>query len=180
MNPFSVPILKSERLLLRKISIADLPNIYKGLSNPEVANFFGDSYTTLKQTEEQLHWFKKLEKDKTGIWWAICSLDNKIFYGTGGFHELEKEHRKSEIGFWLLPEFWGQGIIKEAVQLICDFGFNTLHLNRIEAFVESDNLNCKHAMEKLKFIFEGTMRESELKDGKYISFDIFSKLRSDS
>ncbi|MNG37036.1 Spermidine N(1)-acetyltransferase [compost metagenome] len=71
---------------------------------------------------------------------------------------MNKEHKKAEIGFWLLPEFWGQGFMQEAFPLICDYGFNKLDLNRIEGFVDSENINCKKAVERLNFKFEGTMR----------------------
>ncbi len=50
--------------------------------------------------------FADLEKNKTGIWWAVCSLNNETFYGAGGLNSLSSIHRKAEIGFWLLTEFW--------------------------------------------------------------------------
>lgn len=69
--------------------------------------------------------------------------------------------------------------MQEAFPLICDYGFNTLNLNRIEGFVDGENINCKKAVEKLNFKFEGTMRECEIKEGKHVSVDIYSKLKSD-
>jgi [ribosomal protein S5]-alanine N-acetyltransferase len=120
-----------------------------------------------------------LEKEGIGIWWAVCSLDNKTFYGAGGLNNLSKEHKKAEIGFWLLTDYWGQGILKEAMPLICEYGFNKLSLHRIEGFVETDNLNCKKAIVKLEFKHEGTMRDCEIKNGKFVSVDIYSKLKTD-
>jgi ribosomal-protein-alanine N-acetyltransferase len=121
--------------------------------------------------------FAELEKNETGIWWAICSLDNTIFYGAGGLNNLSKEHHKAEIGFWLLPSFWGKGLMQEAMPIICDYGFQQLNLNRIEGFVESKNSNCKKAMAKLQFQYEGTMHECEIKNGDYISLDIYAMLK---
>lgn len=124
-------------------------------------------------------WYRELEESETGIWWAICSTDGQIFYGAGGFNNLSKQHKKAEIGFWLIPEFWGKGLMQEAFPLICNYGFEVLELNRIEGFVESDNINCKKAIEKLNFKHEGTMRDCEVKDGKFLSIDIYSKLKTD-
>jgi ribosomal-protein-alanine N-acetyltransferase len=42
--------------------------------------------------------------------------------------------------------------------------------------VESDNQNCKKVMEKLDFEHEGTMKDCEIKNGKFISIDIYAKL----
>ncbi len=53
--------------------------------------------------------------------------------------------------------------MKEAMPLICDHGFNVLGLHRIEGLVESDNINCKRAMAKLDFQYEGTMKDAEIK-----------------
>lgn len=174
----SSAIIKTDRLLLRPIMPEDKQNIYKGLSNPDVIEYYGVSFNTLEATEEQMIWYRELEQNETGIWWAICSPDDKTFYGAGGFNNLSKQHKKAEIGFWLLPEFWGKGLMQEAFPLICNYGFNELALHRIEGFVDSENASCKKAVEKLNFRYEGTMRDCEVKDGKFLSVDIYSKLKS--
>ncbi len=172
------PILKTERLLLRQFIDSDLENVFKGLSHPGIIKYYGVSYETLEATKEQMTFFADLEINETGIWWAVCSLDNKTFYGAGGLNSLSKEHKKAEIGFWLLQDFWGKGILKEAIPLICNYGFDNLGLHRIEGLVESENRNCKNAMAKLDFQHEGTMRECEIKNGKYISLDIYAKVKT--
>jgi [ribosomal protein S5]-alanine N-acetyltransferase len=173
------PTITSQRLLLRQFVDSDIQNVFQGLSDPEIIKYYGVSYKTLDETKEQMKFFADLEKEGTGIWWAVCSLDNKTFYGAGGLNNLSKEHKKAEIGFWLLTNYWGQGILKEAMPLICEYGFNKLGLHRIEGFVETDNLNCKKAIEKLDFKHEGTMRDCEIKNGKFVSVDIYSKLKTD-
>lgn len=171
------PTIKTERLLLRQFADSDLENVFKGLSNPEVIKYYGVSFQTLEATKEQILFFADLEKNDTGIWFAICSVDNTTFYGAGGLNNLSKEHKKAEIGFWLISNFWGYGIMKEAMPLICKYGFDNLGLNRIEGFVESENKNCKNAMAKLDFQYEGTMKDCEIKNGKFISLDIYAKLK---
>lgn len=175
-TPF--PIIKTERLLLRQFLPDDLNNVYHGLSHPDVIRYYGVSYHTLEATKEQMAFYGGLEREGTGIWWAISDVDNQTFFGAGGLNNLNKTHHKAEIGFWLLPSYWGMGMMKEAMPLICQYGFETLGLHRIEAFVETENLNCKKAMSKLNFTNEGTMRECEIKDGKYISLDIYSLLNN--
>lgn len=171
--------IKTDRLLLRPIAQNDIQNIYKGLSHPDVIKYYGISFTSLEATEEQMIWYQQLEENETGIWWAISSIDGQTFYGAGGFNNLSKQHKKAEIGFWLLPEFWGKGLMQEAFPLICNYGFEKLGLNRIEGFVESENINCKKAVEKLNFKLEGIMRDCEIKDGKPLSIAVYSKLKTD-
>lgn len=165
--------------MLRQFGEADLENVYKGLSDPLVIKYYGVHFTSLEATKKQMAWFAELEKNGTGVWWAICSTDNTKFYGAAGLYYLNKEHKKAEIGFWILPEFWGRGIMTEAIPFIVDYGFNQLGLHRIEGFVETENINCKKAMVKLNFILEGTMTDCEFKNGKFISLDIYAKISSD-
>lgn len=60
--------------------------------------------------------------------------------------------------------------------LICNYGFDNLGLHRMEGFVESHSVNCKNAMRKLDFQHEGTMKDCEIKNGEFISLDIYSKI----
>ncbi len=172
------PEIKTDRLLLRQFKENDLKNVFMGLSHPDVIRYYGISFETLEVTKEQINWFSTLEKESTGIWWAICSNDDNIFYGAGGLNSLSRKDRKAEAGFWLLPQFWHMGIMTEAMPLICEYGFTVLQLHRIEAFVETENITCKKAMEKLGFEHEGTMIDCEIKNGKYISWDIYAKFEN--
>ena len=178
MTKVDFPIIKTERLLLRQFIASDLENVYKGLSDPEIIKYYGVNYKTLEDTKAQMQFFVDLEKEGTGIWWAVCSLDNKTFYGAGGLNSLNKVHKKAEIGFWLLTEFWGQDIMTEVMPIICNYGFDNLELHRIEGLVETDNLNCKNAMKKLDFKLEGTMKDCEVKNGKFISLEIYAKFKN--
>jgi ribosomal-protein-alanine N-acetyltransferase len=172
------PTLKTERLLLRQFVDSDIENVFVGLSHPSIIKYYGVNYQTLEATKQQMIFFAELEKNETGIWWAVCSADNVTFYGAGGLNNLSKEHRKAEIGFWLLTPFWGKGIMTEAIPLICNYGFHNLGLHRIEGLVETENKNCKNAMTKLDFKHEGTMIDCEIKNEKFISLDIYATLKA--
>ncbi len=169
------PILESERITLRQFTDSDLENVYSGLSHPEVIKYYGVSYDTLEATKEQMKWFADLEANEKGIWWAACLKTNGRFIGGGGLNDLSKEHRKAEIGFWLLPEYWGNGFMGEAMPLILNYAFDTIGLHRIEGYVDTENQNCKKALSKLNFNFEGTMKDCEIKNGKFVSVDIYAK-----
>jgi len=165
------PTIKTERFVLCQFTEADLENVFKGLSHPEVIKYYGVSFNTLEETKEQMLWYKNLEETETGIWWAIWSKDKKQFYGAGGLNDLK--NKKAEIGFWLLPMFWGQGIMKELMPLICDYAFENLGLERIEGFVETENNNCKSALSKLNFKYLRTDVDGEIKNGKKISVSTY-------
>lgn len=169
------PFISHQNILLRQIISSDINNVYKGLSHPDVIKYYGVSYHSLAATEEQMLWFKEIEQNKTGIWWAIVNSDDTLFYGAVGLNNLSNIHKKAEIGYWLLPEYWGQKIMADAVPLVCEYAFQTLKIHRIEALVETENMASKQLLAKLNFNFEGTLVDYEIKNGAYISLDIYAK-----
>lgn len=175
LKPF--PVLNTSRLRLRRIIDSDLESIYEGLSHPEVIRYYGVSYNTLEETGDQMEWYSGLEENGTGIWWAVCYKDHNTFLGACGFNNLSNIHYKAEIGFWLLPEYWGQGIVSEAITEILYYGFETLNLHRIVGFAEIENVNSKKTLSKPGFVHEGTMKDCEIKNGTYISIDIYAIFR---
>jgi ribosomal-protein-alanine N-acetyltransferase len=76
---------KTRKIVLRKIKDLDVNIIFKGLSNPDVIEHYGVSFCSIEDTKEQMEWF------------AICSIDNKEFYGAGGLNDISKEHKKGEM-----------------------------------------------------------------------------------
>jgi ribosomal-protein-alanine N-acetyltransferase len=165
------PIIQTEHLVLCQFTAKDLENVFYGLSHPDVIKYYGVSFNTLEATKVQMEWFKNLEETETGIWWAIWSKDKKQFYGAGGLNDMDKT--KAEIGFWLLPEFWGKGIMNEAMPLICNYAFTRLGLERIEGFVDPENSNCKSGLAKLNFEYKRTDPDCEMRDEKKISLDVY-------
>ena len=169
------PVLRTERLLLRQFVPSDQEMVFRGLSHPDIIKYYGVSYRTFEETKAQMDFFSGLEEQGTGIWWAVCSPDNREFYGAGGLNSLSREHRKAEVGFWLLTGYWNRGYMTEAMPVILNYGFEHLNLHRIEGIVESENSACKKAVEKLGFTYEGTMKECEVKNGRFISLDIYAQ-----
>ena len=168
------PVLRTGRLLLRQFKEPDLENVFLGLSNLEVIRYYGVHFKTLEETKKQIEWFAELEKNETGIWWAVCSSDNSNFYGAVGLYYLNSELKKAELGFWLMPEFWGKGIITESLLLAIDYGFQKMHLKRMEAEVETENRMSIMVMKKLQFVYQRTKKDCEIKNGKYISLDVYA------
>jgi ribosomal-protein-alanine N-acetyltransferase len=169
--------MQTERLLIRPIEPSDHQQVFEGLSHPEVIPYYGVSFDSFAATQEQMDWYANLVQNETGIWWAVCDKSDGTFLGAGGYNDWDHNHRKAEVGFWLHPESWGQGFMAEAIQLLFRFGFETMGLHRIEGFVFSENTKCHAAVKKVGFIHEGTMRDCEIKNGEFVSVDVYAKFR---
>lgn len=168
--------LRSERLVLRTISATDHGRVFSGLSHPDVIRYYGVSYRTYEATQEQMDWYATLTHESTGHWWAIRSKASDDFLGAIGLNNIVQAHRGCEVGFWLLPEHWGKGYVPEALPLVVYHAFRTLALHRIVAEVETENLASANVLKRAGFVREGTLRECEVKNGRYLSLDVYALL----
>ncbi len=175
IDDFYFPNLNTPRFILRQLKSDDIANIYQGLSNPQVIKYYGVSFSSLEETKEQMQWYHNLEKTKTGIWWAICDKESGFFNGAIGLNDIEPLNKSAEVGFWLLPEYWGKGIIKECMEEIETYSFQKINLKKINAFIESENIKCISLIKKLNFKHENTLIDCELKNGKPITLQVYSK-----
>lgn len=174
------PYIKTERLVLRRITKEDVNSIFEYLSDEEVMKFYGMS--PLKSEEEALEeidWYNNIYESKTGIRWGITLQDENKVIGSCGFHNWDRRHNRAEIGFELTKLFWNQGMMGEALRAITQYGFLNLQLNRIQALVEPDNFASLGLLKKLGFNQEGLLAQYEFTCGKYDDLIMLSKLKKD-
>lgn len=172
---FASVTLYTDRFLLRQFRVDDLAFVFDGLSHPDVIRYYGVNYSTLNETNNQLIWFHELQENETGIWWAICDKVTLSLCGAIGFNDLNKPDQKAEIGFWLLPEFWGMGIISEVAYTVFDYARNELNIAKVIALVETENNNSRKLLKKLDFIYQETLWNCEIKNESPISLEIYEK-----
>lgn len=173
----SFPRLQTQNYQLRKIRRSDINSIFKGLSNPRVSTWYGISYSSKKATQSQMKWYRRILKEKTGIWWAICAQENPAtLLGTCGFYHYDKDNRNTDMGYWLHEEFWGQGIMSECLPTMLAYAFSRMNLHRVEAEVEPENFASISLLGKLGFQFEGRRRQCEWRRDHYIDLEYHALL----
>jgi ribosomal-protein-alanine N-acetyltransferase len=170
--------LRSERIVLRTISPGDQEHVFRGLSHPDVVRYYGVRFDSPEATQEQMAWYARLVREGTGHWWAIRSAENDSFLGAVGLNNIVAVHRRCELGFWLLPEHWNKGYVSDALPLVIAHAFSDLGLHRIMAEVEVANTASARVLERAGFVHEGTLRECEMKDGRYLSLAIYALLNT--
>ncbi|MHC1749321.1 MAG: GNAT family N-acetyltransferase [Cellulosilyticaceae bacterium] len=164
-NPF--PEFETERLILRKIKYIDERDLYKVLSNPEVAKFdYFYPVEKLKQVRQFISRYNEEIKQEEEITWGIILKQKNKLIGTCGLGNFEAAARRAEIGYALAEDFWGNGYGTEAVAKAIAFGFNTINLNRIEATVTPGNQASINLLRKLHFKQEGIVRQRDFIKGK--------------
>lgn len=100
--------------------------------------------------------------------------------GLAGFHFSDLNNHRTEIGYWLLPQYRGQGIVTEAVRYLCQWAFAERNINRIQIRCATSNQASNAIPLRLGFTFEGTEREGELlSSGEYVDIRVYSILKKD-
>ncbi|MBF7091475.1 GNAT family N-acetyltransferase [Flavobacterium sp. ALJ2] len=178
-SPF--PVLKTERLFLKRITNEDANEIIALRSNPETMKYIPRPLIkTNEQALEHIAQINSITETNEGINWGITLKDNPKIIGFIGYFRIKPEHYRAEIGYMLLPEFHGKGIIPEAVKTVIDYGFNEMKLHSIEAVIDPDNLASERVLQKMGFVKEGHFKESEYYEGRFLDSVIYSLLNKKS
>jgi ribosomal-protein-alanine N-acetyltransferase len=184
--------LRTERLVLRAFREDDLQFVFDHFSDPDVSRFLYDHEppTTIKEGEDILKWCMD-SGSKDHIRWCIeiGKGSGKVVggkegdigrpIGTCGFHWYDPLNNSAEIGYDLAREFWGQGLMAEALRSMLAFGFDVLQLNRVYAYVYPKNQRSVQLLAGIGFSHEGVIREKHLFRGKYYDHSLYSLLRKE-
>jgi ribosomal-protein-alanine N-acetyltransferase len=173
------PELSTQRFNLVQVEASDQQFLYEGLSDPVAMPYNGVYYTSFEETARQLEWYRKNTEEGTGIYWKIRNKVSGESVGVISVYYYKPEHRKAELGYWLLPKFWRQGIAGEVLPVVIAYCQETMNLHRLEAFVEDENTASIKLLEKAGFTREGTMLECEIKFGRFINLHIYALIKKE-
>lgn len=177
-SPF--PILNTDRLVLRDISLSDANEILRLRSAPETMQFLDkEPLHTIAEAELLI---KRIMNDVTindGITWGISIKENPaLLIGSIGFWRIMKEHFRAEIGYMLLPEYFKKGLMKEALTTILDYGFNDMKLHSIEANINPSNIASAALLLSKGFIKEAYFKENFYYNGHFLDSEIYSLINN--
>ncbi|WP_298393271.1 GNAT family protein [Flavobacterium sp.] len=170
--------LETERLYLRRVAATDVKEILELRGNPGTMKYIP---RPLISTEEEAMEHLKMIDDKIdnneGINWAITLKGNPKLIGIIGHYRIQPENHRCEIGYMILPEYNGRGIVTEAIKVVLEYGFEDLNMHSIEAVIDPENVASERVLLKNGFIKEAHIQENELWNGKYWDSVIYSLLK---
>ena len=171
----NVPQLETERLVFRRMLLADAEDMYAYARLPEVTQYLTwNEHPSLTYTKRYLSYIAT--RYRVGEFYdfaVICKQDGHMI-GTCGFTRFDLPNDAAEIGYVLNPAYWRLGYGTEAVSLILSYGFRALGLNRIEARFMLGNFASRAVMEKCGMQFEGIARGLMKIKGRYEDIGICS------
>ncbi len=174
------PLLRTNRLILRKLSQNDVNGIFNLHSNEQIIR-----YTTIKKyekVEQAIEYINKIEKgirENKYMVWSLIKIEDNSFLGTICLWKFSDDFKYAQIGYDLLSEFQGNGFMQEAMEEVIKFAFNNIKLKRIIADLQFDNDKSAKILEKnyfkKEYVYDTISKEGiitkmmlyTLKDKKY-------------
>ena len=179
-NSTFLPVLETSRLVLRKLELADVDDMYGYASDPEVTRYVTwDAHISRENTLGYLKFLQQRYKTDRCLVWGVVLKENNKLIGTCDYVRIDNTSKCGILGYALAREYWNQGLMSEAVRAIIDFGFEVLDLNRIEAHCMVANLASERVMQKTGMTFEGILREKVFLKNQFISLKMYSILKKE-
>lgn len=163
------PVVETDRLLLREFGEDDVEAYYRLGSDPEVTRYTGTGQ--LSSIEHALQILREnpltdYRRDGFGRWACVSKANGEVI-GFAGLKRLP-ELGEVDIGYWLLPAYWGAGLATEAGRAALDYGFGRLKLPRIIGLCDPANRGSIRVLEKLGMTYAETITYRGDESLKYV------------
>ena len=165
---------------IRKWELSDAVALAAALSNKKVQDNLRDGlpypYTEQDGTD---YISAMLLADENDTFAFAITVDTKVVGSIGIFRQGNIHRQTAELGYYIAEEYWGKGIMTEAVKQICEYVFDKSDIIRIYAEPFSYNVASCRVLEKAGFQYEGTLRSNAVKNGKVIDMKMYSLLKKE-
>jgi ribosomal-protein-alanine N-acetyltransferase len=166
--------LKLTRCTIRDWRLDDAESLARHANNRNVSRNLRDAFPYPYSIKDAKEFLKRSTSDEPRKNFCI-EIDGAAVGGIGiRFGEDVRRHT-AEFGYWLAEEFWGNGIMTEAVTAFADYCFANFSLNRLFGEAYSNNPASARVLEKAGFVLEGRLRKNVVKDGKILDSLLYAR-----
>ncbi len=149
-TPF--PNIETKNLILRKMDYNDINDLFEMRRDPRMNEYVDTKLD--ESTDETRTYIDKMNKgvnDNKWIIWAIEHKQENKVIGSICIWNINMEQTSAELGYGIIPDYQGQGLMKEAVLSIVEYGFKVMNLNVLDAYTEENNLKSISLLERCNF-----------------------------
>ena len=163
---------------IRRWELSDARDLATALSNKKIQDNLRDGlpYPYTEQDGKEFISAMLAANENDTFAFAI-TVNGKIIGSIGAFRQGNIHRQTAELGYYIAEEYWGKGIMTEAVKQLCDYVFSNTDIIRIYAEPFAHNIGSCRVLEKAGFQYEGTLRCNAVKNGKMLDMKMYSKLK---
>lgn len=171
-----LPILETERLRLAPLAAGDAEHLFPIMGDPEVMAYWDVAEIDDPDLVSQIIAGQVEDMGRgRAMYWAMRTLADGQFLGSCDLSEIDRWHRRAEVGFMLGRDAWGHGYAQEAMLAVIAFaGANGVR--KLAARTHLGNRRSEVLLQKLGFTEEGLLRGHILKDGERRDCRLFGLL----
>lgn len=153
-------VLETERLVLRRLTVEDAAFMLGLLNEPSWLRFIGDrGVRTLEDARRYLLDGPIAMYERLGFGLYATTLKGEASAPIGICGLVKRDGLEDvDIGFALLPKFWGKGYAHEAAAAVMDYAKSVVGLERVVAITSVDNESSARLLEKIGLRFERMVR----------------------
>ncbi len=174
-----LPVLKGKGITLRELRVGDAASLLALLTTEEVTRFISPPPTTLEGFERFIQWAQRERAAGRYICFAVVPDGYDTAVGLFQVRQLDPMFGTAEWGFALGSAFWGSGLFVSGAELVIDFAFEVVGVHRMEARAAVENARGNAALRKLGAVQEGILRQSFLRNGRYLDQALWAILPED-
>ena len=165
---------------IRRWELSDARDLATALSNKKIQDNLRDGlpYPYTEQDGKEFISAMLATNENDTFAFAI-TVNGKVIGSIGAFRQGNIHRQTAELGYYIAEEYWGKGIMTEAVKQLCDYVFSNTDIIRIYAEPFAYNIGSCRVLEKAGFQYEGTLRSNALKNGNVFDMKMYSKLKTD-
>ena len=165
---------------IRRWELSDARDLATALSNKKIQDNLRDGlpYPYTEQDGKEFISAMLAANENDTFAFAI-TVNGKVIGSIGAFRQGNIHRQTAELGYYIAEEYWGKGIMTEAVKQLCDYVFSNTDIIRIYAEPFAYNIGSNRVLEKAGFQYEGTLRSNALKNGNVFDMKMYSKLKTD-
>lgn len=165
---------------IRKWELSDAADLAAALSNKKVQDNLRDGLPYPYTEQDGADYISvMLSADEKETFAFAITVNGRVVGSIGVFRQGNIHRRTAELGYYIAEEYWGKGIMTEAVRQTCEFVFDTSDMIRIYAEpFEYNKASCR-VLEKAGFQYEGTLRSNAVKNGKIVDMKMYSLLKEE-
>lgn len=144
--------LETKNLILRRMEDRDINDLFEMRKDPRMIEFTDSKIdASLDETKEYVDKMNKGIDDNQWVIWAIELKKSNQVIGLISIWNLNKEERSGELGYGIIPDYQGRGLMKEALLYVADYGFHKMNLEDLYAYTEVNNIKSIKLLEKCNF-----------------------------
>ncbi|MDP4090837.1 MAG: GNAT family N-acetyltransferase [Bacillota bacterium] len=153
INFIPFPNIETKNLILRKMNYKDIDDLFSMRSDSRMNEYIDvKADESTDETKAYIDRMNRGVEENKWIIWAMEHRESEKVIGSVSIWNIDEARRSGELGYGIIPEYQGSGLMKEALLQAVGYGFDKMNLKTLEAYTEEKNIKSIGLLQRCGFI----------------------------